>query len=114
VTDEEGPSGHGAPAPDPVSASTRLEAEMATLGSLAVATDRARTPAEVAATALDILGRATGADGGLVTSTDRIYEATAHRGVRQETIDVILAYGQLGGPLATPSDTSLTLSEDTF
>ena len=101
MTDEEGPSGHGAPAPDPVSASTRLEAEMATLGSLAVATDRARTPAEVAATALDILGRATGADGGLVTSTDRIYEATAHRGVRQETIDVILAYGQLGGPLAT-------------
>jgi PAS domain S-box-containing protein len=83
-----------------VSASARLEAEMATLGSLVIATDRARSKAEVASTALEILGRATGAEGGLVTSMDRAYEATAHRGMEPRTIEVILAYGQLGGPLA--------------
>jgi len=87
----------------PVAASStaRLEAELATLGSLVIATDRARTPSDVAATALDILGRATGADAGLVTSMDRAYEATAHLGVTRKTIDVILSYGQLGGPVAT-------------
>ena len=84
-----------------VSSTARLEAELATLGSLVIATDRARTPSDVAATALDILGRATGADGGLVTSMDRAYEATAHLGVTRKTIDVILSYGQLGGPVAT-------------
>ena len=83
-----------------VTASARIEAEMATLGSLVVATDRARTKADVATTALEILCRATGADAGLVTSMDRAYEATAQRGLRAETIEVILAYGQLGGPLA--------------
>ena len=84
-----------------VTASARVEAEMATLGSLVVATDRARSKAEVASTALEILCRATGADAGLVTSMDLAYEAIAQRGVAQHTIDVILAYGQLGGPIAT-------------
>jgi PAS domain S-box-containing protein len=83
-----------------VSASARVEAEMATLGSLVVATDRARSKSEVAEAALDILCRTTGAEAGLVTSMDRAYEATAQRGVGQATIDIILAYGQLGGPLA--------------
>jgi PAS domain S-box-containing protein len=86
---------------NPTSASARLEAEMATLGSLVIATDRARTPADVAATALDILGRATSADAGLVTATDQAYEATASRGVSQRTIDVILTNGRLGGPIAS-------------
>jgi PAS domain S-box-containing protein len=84
-----------------VTASARLEAEIATLGSLVVATDRARSKAEVAATALEVLCRATGAEAGLVTSMDRAYEATAHRGIAQRTIDVILSHGQLGGPIAT-------------
>jgi PAS domain S-box-containing protein len=83
-----------------VSASARVEAEMATLGSLVVATDRARSKAEVADAALEILCRATGAEAGLVTSMDQAYEATAHRGVGQAAIDVILSYGQLGGPVA--------------
>ncbi len=83
-----------------VTAFARLEAEIATLGSLVVATDRARTKTEVATAALEILCRATGADGGLVTEMNASYEATAHRGVSQATIDVIVAYGQLGGPLA--------------
>jgi PAS domain S-box-containing protein len=83
-----------------VTDSARLEAEMAALGSLVVATDRARSKAEVADAALDILCRATGADAGLVTSMEGAYEATAHVGVEPATIAVILNYGQLGGPLA--------------
>ncbi|HEX5824860.1 MAG TPA: PAS domain S-box protein, partial [Candidatus Limnocylindrales bacterium] len=83
-----------------VSDSARVEAEIATLGSLVVATDRARSKTEVAEAALDILCRATGADAGLVTSMDRAYEAMAHRGVGPQTIEVILALGRLGGPLA--------------
>jgi PAS domain S-box-containing protein len=83
-----------------VTDSARLEAEMAALGSLVVATDRARSKAEVADAALDILCRATGADAGLVTSMEGTYEATAHVGVEPRTIEVILNYGQLGGPLA--------------
>jgi PAS domain S-box-containing protein len=110
VTDDEGlaqpnPSVAGdalrsTAASEPVSASARVEAELATLGSLVVATDRARSKAEVAEAAIEILCRATGAEAGLVTSMDRAYEATAHRGIGQATIDVILAYGQLGGPVA--------------
>ena len=83
-----------------VTASARLEAEMAALGSLVAATGGARTRAEVADAALDILCRATGADAGLVTATDDVYEAIGQVGVSQETIDVIVNYGQLGGPLA--------------
>ncbi|MEA2548006.1 MAG: hypothetical protein QOE42_604, partial [Chloroflexota bacterium] len=80
--------------------SARLEAEMAALGTLVVATDRARSKAEVADKALGILCRSTGADAGLVTSMGRVYEAAAHVGVAPATIDVIVNYGQLGGPLA--------------
>jgi len=83
-----------------VTSTARVEAEMAALGSLVDATGRARTKAEVAQAAIDILVRATGADAGLVTSTDGTYEAIARLGVRQETIDIIVNYGQLGGPLA--------------
>ena len=83
-----------------VTDSARLEAEMAALGTLVVATDRARSKAEVADAALGILCRSTGADAGLVTSMGRVYEASAHVGVRPETIEVIVNFGQLGGPLA--------------
>jgi PAS domain S-box-containing protein len=83
-----------------VTATARLETEIAALGSLVVATDRARTSGEVASAALEILCRGTGADAGLVTSMESTYEATASLGVSQATIDTILSYGQLGGPLA--------------
>jgi PAS domain S-box-containing protein len=83
-----------------VTESARLEAELAALGSLVAAAGRARTKAEVATAALEILCRAVGADAGLVTSMDGVYEATAHLGVDQATIDAIVSYGQLGGPLA--------------
>ena len=83
-----------------VTDSARLEAEMAALGTLVVATDRARSKAEVADAALGILCRATGADAGLVTSMSPVYEAAAHVGVAPATIEVIVNFGQLGGPLA--------------
>jgi len=83
-----------------VTSSARLEAELAALGSLVVATGRARTKVEVAQAALEILCRATGADAGLVTSIDRTYEAAAHVGISQATIDAVVSYGRIGGPLA--------------
>ena len=82
-----------------VSASARLESELAALGSLVVVTGTTRTKAEVARAALEILCRATGAEAGLVTLMEGTYEATAHVGVAQSTIDVIVDYGQLGGPI---------------
>jgi PAS domain S-box-containing protein len=83
-----------------VTATTRLESELAALGSLVIATGRARSRAEVAQAALELLCRATDAEAGLVTSTVGGYEATAHIGVNQATIDAILSFGQLAGPLA--------------
>ena len=89
-----------------VTTTMRLELELAALGSLVVAADRARTKNEVADAALDILCRATGADAGLVTSTETTYEATAQRGLQQATIDVIVRHGRLGGELATALEAS--------
>ncbi|HEX2756132.1 MAG TPA: PAS domain S-box protein [Candidatus Limnocylindrales bacterium] len=83
-----------------VTASALLESELAALGSLVVATGRARTMAEVAQAALEILCRTTGAEAGLVTSAGPTYEATAHLGIHQATIDAVVSYGQLDGPLA--------------
>ncbi len=80
--------------------SARLEAELAALGSLVLATGRARTRSEVAQAALDILCRATGAEAGLVTTADGGYEAAGQIGVSQAAVDVIVDYGELGGPLA--------------
>lgn len=88
-------------AEDDLAILARLQAELAALASLVTATGRARSAAEVADAALDILCRATGADAGLVTSMDEdAYRATASRNVEARTIDVIVSYGQLGGPLA--------------
>lgn len=82
-----------------VTATTRLEAELAALGSLVVEAGRARTREEVAVAALELLCRATGADAGLVTAIDGGYAAIGSLGVQPRTIEVILAYGQLGGAL---------------
>jgi PAS domain S-box-containing protein len=83
-----------------VTSSAKLESELAALGSLVAATGRARTRSEVALAALELLCRTTGAEAGLVTSTDDEYEAAAHIGIRQETVDVIVSFGRLDGPLA--------------
>ncbi len=84
-----------------VTETTQLEAEIAALAALSVLTDGDRSQTAVASAALEILCRAIGADAGLITSTEAGYEALASIGLTQRTIDVILAYGQLGGPLAT-------------
>ncbi len=83
-----------------VTAAARLDSEMAALGTIVLATGQSRTKTHVAETALELLCRATGADAGLVTSSDETYEAIGIRNVSPETVAVILAYGQLGGPLA--------------
>jgi PAS domain S-box-containing protein len=83
-----------------VTSSAWLESELAALGSLVVATGRARTKVEVAQAALEILCRATGAEAGIVASADGPYEAAAHVGISEATIEAIVNYGQMGGPLA--------------
>jgi GAF domain-containing protein len=110
VSDEEGAGiGHeptgtptdGAPVGNDLTMLAQLEAELAALASLVTVSGRARSAAEVADAALQILCRATGADAGLVTSMDDdSYRATASRNVEPDTIEVIVSYGQLGGPLA--------------
>ncbi len=77
-----------------VTASARLEAEMAALATLVAATGRARSVAEVADAALDIVGRAIGADAGAVISAEGTYEAIAAHGLRPETIRAIEASGE--------------------
>jgi PAS domain S-box-containing protein len=78
----------------------RIDSEMTALGSIVLATGDARTKTDVAETALDILCRAVGADAGLITSTDGAYEAIGVVGASAGTVDVILTFGQTGGPLA--------------
>ena len=82
-------------------ATARLEVELATLGSLAVATGRGRSRSEIADAALEVLCRATEADAGLILSTDGEFAITSHLGVGDASIDRILAYGAIGARLAT-------------
>ncbi len=79
-----------------VTATARLEAELTTLGSLAVATERARSREEIAHNALEVLCRAIGADAGLILSLDETYEVIGHRGLSGATIDRIVAEGRIG------------------
>jgi hypothetical protein len=69
--------------------------EMAALASLVTATGRARTVEEVGEAALDILCRATGADSGLVASSDGAFEPIATKDANPATIDLLRS---LGGP----------------
>ena len=85
---------------EPSPPAARLEDELAALGSLAVETGRARSPEEVAETALGVLCRATAADAGLILSVDRRFEATASVGLSAASIGVIQAYGAIGDRLA--------------
>ncbi|HET7031464.1 MAG TPA: PAS domain S-box protein [Candidatus Limnocylindrales bacterium] len=83
-----------------VTASVSLESEIAALAALVVAAGEVRSSTEIAQASLETLCRATGADAGLVTSMDSSYEASARLGLAPATIEVILSFGQLGGPLA--------------
>ncbi len=82
-----------------VTATARLDAELAGLGSLVVATGRARTREEVALAALEILCRATGADAGVLASIDGGDAAVAQRGLRQATVDAIVRDGHSSDPV---------------
>jgi PAS domain S-box-containing protein len=75
-----------------VAASAHLESEAAALGSLAVATGRARSRREVAEVALERLCEATMADIGIIVTWADKGSATieATRGLSQEFLDVIL------------------------
>lgn len=53
-----------------ITASYRLERELATLGTLATATGRARSRAEIAATAIELLCAASGAEAGAIVRFD--------------------------------------------
>ncbi len=74
-----------------ITASARLESEMAALAALVIETGHARTVAEVADSALETLSRATGADAGLVISAMDAYEAIAVRGIDPSTVELIVS-----------------------
>jgi PAS domain S-box-containing protein len=78
-----------------VTMSARLESELATLASLATATGRARSIAEVGEAALDILCRATGADSGIVASSDGAFDLIATHQASRHTVALLQS---LGGP----------------
>jgi two-component system NtrC family sensor kinase len=83
-----------------VSASARLESQLATLGSLAAETGRARSEREIADTALEVLCRATAADGGIILSVEGRFEVTGRVGLSSALEEQILAVGRLGDRLA--------------
>ncbi|HET9458108.1 MAG TPA: PAS domain-containing protein, partial [Candidatus Limnocylindrales bacterium] len=82
-----------------VTASARLEGQLATLGSLAAETGRGRSTREIAATALEILCRATQADGGLILSIESGYEVTGRLGISDALVGRIEAAGRIGDRL---------------
>jgi PAS domain S-box-containing protein len=90
-----------------VTANARLEAEMTALASLVTATGHARTIQEVGHAALEILCRATGADSGLVASSDGSFELIATVDANPATLELMRA---LGGP---QTDDALT-SDDPY
>ncbi len=84
-----------------VTATARLEAELATLGSLAVETERARSRNEVAEGALTILRRATAAEAGLILAIHgERYEVIGRAGLSDATIDLIAGYERMGTRLS--------------
>jgi PAS domain S-box-containing protein len=84
-----------------IGSSARLEAELATLGSLAVATGRGRSREEIAEAALAILCRATEADSGLIIATDGEFAVAGRIGLGDAAIERILSYGAIGPRLAS-------------
>lgn len=98
-----------------IGTSGRLEAELATLGSLAVAAGRGRSREEIAETALEVLCRATECDAGLIIATDGEFAIAGRLGISDAAIERILAYGAIGprlaGVLVRP-DVALTVDLD--
>ena len=83
-----------------ITASYRLERELATLGSLATATGQARTMAEIAQSAIDLLCTATGAPYGVIIRIDGDRPALeAAHGVDAETSARALELTRIGDPM---------------
>ncbi len=80
-----------------ITPSYRLELELATLGSLATATGRARTRTEIAQTAIDLLCTSTGAPAGMIFGLEGV-DATV-----EATHGVDPADGQRAAALAVPA-----------
>ncbi len=83
-----------------VTATARLEAQLATLGSLAASTGRGRSREEIARSALDVLCAATAADAGLILSVDGTYEIIGRIGLSDAVVERIISYGSIGDRLA--------------
>jgi PAS domain S-box-containing protein len=79
-----------------VTVTARLESQLVTLGSLAAETGRGRSAQEIAASALEVLCRATAADGGLILSVEGGYEVTGSRGISEALVERIASTGRIG------------------
>ena len=73
--------------------SARLRAELATLGSLAIATGSARSRRQIADSALEILCRTIGAGGGLIMIVDGGYGAAGWIGLPESAVQKIASHG---------------------
>ncbi|MBM4409397.1 MAG: hypothetical protein FJ038_12575 [Chloroflexi bacterium] len=86
-----------------------LLAELATLGSLATATGRARTSRGLAGAAVEILCRATDATAALLLyNTGEEYTVGAHRGLRAEHVVLISGFRRIGARLTAALEASET------
>jgi PAS domain S-box-containing protein len=80
-------------------------AELATLGSLALAAGRARTSHEIAAAALDILARSSGADAGVVLFNDGSgFDVEGSFGFPPGAVEALVAGRTLSASLASALD----------
>jgi PAS domain S-box-containing protein len=98
-----------------ITARARLEAEHTTLASIALATGRARSRAEVADASLEVLCRATGADAGLIMPMDHPFEVVGQRGLSPTTVDLIGRYEGVGDRLRAaiePEGAAVTVAVD--
>ncbi|HEX7222735.1 MAG TPA: PAS domain S-box protein [Candidatus Limnocylindrales bacterium] len=83
-----------------VTSTARLEAQLATLGSLAASTGRGRSLGEIAQNALEVLCAATAADAGMILSVDDAFEVIGRLGLSDALVDRIVGYGSIGDRLA--------------
>ncbi len=82
-----------------VTATARLEAQLATLGSLAAETGRGRSMREIGQTAVEVLCQATAANAGLILALDDTYEVAGRLGLGDPVIERILGHGSIGARL---------------
>jgi PAS domain S-box-containing protein len=79
-----------------VTTTARLAADLTTLGSLSVSSGPARARGEIADAALEMVCRAAEADAGLILWFEESFEVVGRIGLSDETVRVILSYGEIG------------------